>query len=313
MGLAVENWKAVAPTLVLFHALTSWPQFLKTYCDPYNMRLDKIPVRAALRLIPEEKFLESRLWGYPAARMLEDMVPPESKILCNSAPPEAYTSRDILVGYEGALNQNLGDLLNVPLIADWQPTRRLTFRFAPRTVRRVRIVQSASSPVENWGVNELRVYNGKGELAREPQWRLTARPNPWEVQMAFDGNPITRWRSWQPMSSGMYIEVDFGRPESVDRVEIDATPDQHNVRLSLMGQVRSDIPWDQLAGAPQETQVQAPANLRQLATFEIKWQGIEYLIIDKGDFTAEDMRKDPTQWGLTIVGDRRDSRLYRID
>ena len=28
MGLAIENWRAVAPTLVLFHALTSWPSFL---------------------------------------------------------------------------------------------------------------------------------------------------------------------------------------------------------------------------------------------------------------------------------------------
>jgi hypothetical protein len=313
MGLAVENWKAVAATLVLFHALTSWPQFLKKYCDSYNMRLDRIPVRAALRLVSEKKFLEERLWGYPAARMVEETVAPDSKILCNSAPPEAYTSRDILVAYEGALNQNLGDLLSVPLIADWQPTRRLTFRFAPRTLRRVRVLQSGSGSTESWSVNELRVYSGKDELTRAPQWRLTARPNPWEVQMAFDGNPITRWRSWQPLRSGMYIEVDFGREENVDRVEIDATTDYHNARLSLMGQVRSDIPWDQLAGAPQETRVQPPANLRQLATFEIKWQGIEYLIINKADFTAEDMHKDPKQWGLKMIGERRDTRLYRIE
>jgi hypothetical protein len=313
MGLAVENWRAVAPTLVLFHALTSWPSFLKLYCDPYNMRLDKIPVRAALRLVSEKDFLNARLWGYPAARMVEETVPPESRVLCNSAPPEAYTSRDILVGYEGAFNQNLSDLLSAPLIHEWQPTRQLTFRFVPRSIRRLRVLQTASGSPESWSVNELRVFHGDAELPREPQWRLTARPNPWEVQMAFDGNPLTRWRSWQPLFSGMYLEVDLGRLENVDRVVIDATPDQPNVRLSLDGQSRSDLPWERLAGEPQEAQAPLLANARRLATSEIKWQGIEYVLINKSDFMAEDIRKDPKDWGLTLVGEKNDSWLYRIE
>lgn len=313
MGLAVENWRAVAPTLVVFHALTCWPSFLKLYCDPYNMRLDRIPVRAALRMVSEKDFLTARMWGYPAARMVEDMVPPESRILCNSAPPEAYTSRDILVGYEGARNQNLSDLLSAPLIPEWQPTRQLTFRFAPRSIRRLRVVQSGSGSPESWSVNELRVFRGDTELPREPQWRLTACPNPWEVQMAFDGNPLTRWRSWQPLFSGMYLEVDFGRLENVDRVVIDATPDQHNVRLFLDGQGRSDYPWERLAWAPQVAQTPPLANARRLATSEIKWQGIEYVFVNKGDLMAEDIRKDPKYWGLTLVGTRNDSWLYRIE
>jgi len=199
---------------------------------------------------------------------------PESKVLCNSAPPEAYTSRDILVGYEGALNQNLSDLLSVPLIEDWQPTRRLTFHFPPRPVRRLRVVQSASGSLVSWSVNELRIFAGDTELAREPQWRLTAHPNPWEVQMAFDNNPITRWRSWEPLFPGMYIQVDFGRLEKADRVVIDTTPDQRQVRLRLEGQTRSDAPWERLAESPAETRLPTPPNLRHLATSEIKWQGL---------------------------------------
>jgi hypothetical protein len=312
-GLAVENWRGVVPALVLFQALTCWPTFLKKWCDPYNMRLDKVPVRAALRLQSEDDFLKARLGGYPASRMLEDMLPPDSKVLCNSAPSEAYTSRDILVGYEGALNQNLSDLLNVPLIGDWQPTRRLTFRFPPRSVRRLRVVQSASGSLDSWSVNELRIFAGDTELAREPQWRLTARPNPWEVQMAFDGNPITRWRSWEPLFPGMYIEVDFGRLEKADRVVIEATPDQNRARLRLEGQARSDVPWERLAETPEETQIPPPANLRHLATSEIKWQGIEYLLTSASDFADKDIGKSPRDWGLTFVAEKNGYRLYRID
>ena len=80
------------PPPVLFHALTSWPTLLKTYCHPYNMQLDKIPVRAALRLVSEKDFISGRSWGYPAARMLEELVPPESRIICNGAPPRPTPS-----------------------------------------------------------------------------------------------------------------------------------------------------------------------------------------------------------------------------
>jgi hypothetical protein len=313
MGLAVENWRGVVPALVLFQALTCWPTFLKEWCDPYNMRLERVPVRAALRVQSEDNFLKARLWGYSAARMLEDLLPPESKVLCNSAPPEAYTSRDILVGYEGALNQNLGDLLNVPLFPEWQPTRQLTFRFPPRSLRRLRVVQTNSDSLDSWSVNELRIFNGNVELEREPQWRLTARPNPWEVQMAFDGNPITRWRSWEPLFPGMYVEVDFGRLEKADRVVVDATPDQYHTRLRLVGQSRSDVAWERLAEAPAETRLPPPANLRHLATSEIKWQGIEYLLTSPNDSLYKDIGKAPKDWGLTPLAEKNGYRLYRID
>ena len=53
--------------------------------------------------------------------------------------------------------------------------------------------------------------------------------------------------------------------------------------------------------------------MRRLATSEIKWQGIEYVLINKDDFMAEDIRKNPRDWGLTLVGYKRDTRLYQIE
>ncbi len=313
LGVAVENWKGAGAALVLFHALTSWPPLLKTYCDQWAMRLDKIPVRAALRLQKEDDYLKQKMWGYPIARMVEEFVPPESKILCFSAPPEAYCSREILVGYQGAFNQNMVDLLSAPLMGDWLPTRRLTFRFAPRNLRRLRVVQTAGGSPESWSVNELRVFRGDTELPREAQWRLSARPNTWEVQAAFDGNPLSRWRSWQPLFPGMWVQVDFGRLESVDRVVIHASPDHHNVQLALEGQIQVNVPWEKLAGSPEMTITAQTPNARRIATSELKWNGIEYVLINESDGIAADIKKDPKEWGLSLAGEMNNTRLYRID
>ena len=37
-----------------------------------------------------------------------------------------------------------------------------------------------------WTVAELRIYSLGKELMRSPGWRLSAQPNGWEVQLAFD-------------------------------------------------------------------------------------------------------------------------------
>ena len=313
MALAVENWKAVAPALLLFHAFTCWPTVLRTYCDKYAMRMDGVPLRAALRLEKEEDFLKRRSGDYEMARLLDKLVPPESKVLCYSAPPEAYTSRDVLVSYEGAFNQNAVETLASAVIADWQPTRQFVFRFPARRARRIRVVETFAAPVENWSVNELRIYNGDAELAREPQWRLTAKPNPWEIQMAFDNNPLTRWRSWEQLFPGMYIEVDFGELKTVDGVTMDTTSDFYNAQFVLQGQAQTDWPWEPLAGAPQEKRIRKPQGVRRLATAELKWEGIEYLLIHDTDVVATDMRKDPVAWGVTEIVEKNGARLYRIE
>jgi len=82
----------------------------------------------------------------------------------------------------------------------------------------------------------MRIYSHAKELARAPAWRLRANPNPWGVQLAFDNTPVTRWRSWHKLFPGMFLEVDFGRAESVDMVVLEASRDEYQVRLRLEGQ-----------------------------------------------------------------------------
>ena len=76
---------------------------------------------------------------------------------------------------------------------------------------------------------------GASELPRAAEWRLRAFPNPWDVQQAFDNSPLTRWASRERPWPGMFIEVDFGKPETIDLVAADCTPDQGETRMALDG------------------------------------------------------------------------------
>src|SRR5262249_33077681 len=149
--------------------------------------------------------------------------------------PEAYTPRDILVAYQSAFGNVIGDILWTPLIPEVEPTWRLRFRYPSQPLRQVRVVQTAWGAPDHWSVAELRGFRGETELPRAPDWKLRARPSPWDVQMAFDNSPVTRWRSWQTIEPGMYLNVEFPRPELSDSVLLECAHDQYKIRLKLEG------------------------------------------------------------------------------
>jgi hypothetical protein len=313
MGLALRNWKTITPLLLIAHALSVWPLFLRSYYPNGVMMLERIPLEAALRVEPEEHYLERNLSTYAVARMMERNTPPGAKILSEHGAADAYTSRELLVRYEAALNDNLGDMLKSGVVEDWQPTRRLTFRFSAQPFRRIRLVQTTKKgPPDYWSINEFRVFDGSRELARDPRWRIGANPNPFEVHLAFDNNPMTRWRNWQPLVGGEYLEVDFGRAEEIDSVVLDSAPDQDAVKLKLEGQVDVRAPWRELAGEPQVSAIPAPGGLRQIITRELRRQGIGYLLIFDHDLVAQDLRANAGTWGVVLAGECPGARLYRI-
>jgi len=312
MGMVVANWKAMAPLIVLAHALSAWPPYMTVWCGQYAMRLTRAPVKAALRIEPQDHYLMRESPGYAVARLIEEKVPPQAKVLVYTAPAEAYTSREILVSYQASFNNNLSDLVWAARTADWQPTRRLTFRFAAEALRRVRVVETARHPVDYWSISEFHVMGAKGELPREPQWRLEARPNAWEVQLAFDNNPMTRWRSWEPIRPGQYVKIDFGRPETVYSVVLDTTPDQWSARLHVEGQGETGA-WHVLGGEPEASELPPPPAVRRLVTRELRWQGVEYLLIHDFDLIGPDLREHTAEWGVTVVGERGAARLYHVE
>ena len=158
---------------------------------------------------------------------------------------------------------------------------------------------------------ELRVFNGPAGLPRDPSWRLTAHPNPWEVQLAFDNSAVTRWRSWEPARPGMYVEVDFGRFQTVTSVVVESSNEMVNTKLALDG-MGTDGQWSTVSDHPVVSSHTIRTSLRMAATAELKARGIRYVLIKSGDPYAIDYIRYPAAWGMTLAGHETDAHLYRI-
>jgi len=312
MALVLSRRQALAAGFAVAHAIASWPDAVNLYCDPNAWRLIKIPVRQAVRLEAEESWLTRRSLFYPIARMVEDMTPPGARILTFNQVPDAYTTREILVVYQSAFNAVLGDILWHGIIPEYAPQRQLTFRFQPLELAAVRVVQTHRGGPDHFSVGEMRVFRGERELARRPLWRLRAWPKPWDVQMAFDNSPATRWRSWQTLEPDMFVEVEFHKPLTLDRVVLECSRDQYRSRVGLEGRLPSGE-WRRLDDEPDIAELPPPLGLRRAAAHELKRRGVRYVLIWDEDFGAEDFRKNAVLWGATFLAERNGARLYRLD
>jgi hypothetical protein len=176
----------------------------------------------------------------------------------------------------------------------------------------VRLIQTGTGVEgEQWNIHELRFFSENGELPRRPEWRLTAFPNPWEIQFAFDNSPATRWRTWERAAPGMYVDVDFGAPAPLDEIRIDTSPDFANVKIRT--EVADDSGnWLKLGDDFVTSKQKVTANLRRAATWEMHLRGVNYLLMHDTDWGADDFRDDPEGWGLKEVARGYGARLYEV-
>lgn len=310
LALVIADVQWLLPTVAVANLIVCLPPVYDLYCAPGALRIENVPVRAALRLEPEEKYLGEDP-EYASARMIAGIVPRKETIFAVSQGGQSYLPRDLRIGYRSAANEVLQDILWTGVIRDFQPTRSFRFDFPPRALRRLRVVQTARLAGNDWAVAELRVFNGASELPRDPSWRLTAHPNPWDVQLAFDNSPVTRWRSWEPAAPGMYMQVDFGKLENVSAVVVESSNDAGQMKMKLEGADASGA-WTTLSDRPAESLRAIRASLRMAATAELKARGIHYLVVTPGDPGADDLRRYPSYWGLKLVGSSGGTLLYRI-
>ena len=317
IGLAFGEAATLLAALMLIHAAVSWPPVLNRYVNPNCWRLKLFPLEAALRITPPEEFLRKNSEGYSAARMIDDKVPGNEPVFSMDGIPDSYTRHEILLYYESASNETLADTINMGWNPAAQPILSRVFSFPERKARRMRVVQTAKGFYPHqWNVYELRFFYHGVELARKLDWRLQARPNPWEVQLAFDNSLATRWRSGEVAAPGMYLDVDFGRDEPVDEVRLVVSGDSELTRLQLesikaLETASSAQAWEKIAEDPAVVFHEVPMGIRRMATYELHARGIHYLMVGDKSNGAEDFAEDPEIWGLKLIGHTDGKRLYQ--
>ncbi len=164
----------------------------------------------------------------------------------------------------------------------------------------MRVTQTGQDPAAQWSVGELHVFDGGRELARAPRWQPRAQPNPWDAAWAFDANPLTRWRSLEPLAAGMHFDVEFGGPIEVDAVALDCCQRSVDMQCSLEG--REVTALEAAGSAPRRSETPPAADLRAAAVREIARRGITHVLLRDADFGADDFRDRTAEWGLRAGG-----------
>lgn len=314
MALALTSLPLALAAIMLFHAFFSWPSEVHHFSAPYVWKLDRILYREALRIVPQDEYLRSVSMEYSAARMVEQYVPKEETILATHDIPSAYCDRKFIDSYTSGLSQELLDIINVGWIGDFQPSVTGTFQFPEQSVRRIRVLQTATVKAREilWGVHELRFFDHGKELPRLPDWRLRAWPNPWDVQYAFDNSLATRWQTWEQVKPGDYLDVDFGRDVPLDQVVLDTNPPEEEIQLQVEA-MDSSGHWRLLAKDPKWALADlSHYSMRLAATHEMALRGLHYLLVGDDYAGVDDIGDDPEAWGLTEIAAGYGVRLYKL-
>jgi hypothetical protein len=311
LGLALQGSRGLLPTVLLFHLMLSWPSFASVYASGTAWCLRETPLRAALRLESEDEFRKRHQQDYEVARAFDEALPPDVLVFMTGQVPQSYMRQRILVGYQSALGRTLADILNMPAAIEREPPVELRFPFPVRTLNAVRVLQSGVGNSNEWAVTEFRISLEGRELQRAPHWRLSAHPNPWDVQLAFDNSYVTQWNSREALKPGQWLRVDFGQPAAADLVTLELAAGQP-LRLRLEGLEANGV-WQPLCDAPQQIAARELHGLRRAAVEELKARGVDYVVVSDREAGAEDFWRHPRIWGITELRQQYGTRLYHLD
>jgi hypothetical protein len=308
MGIAMAEVPGALPVLAVFQVFLCWPAVLSTYCAPWNWRLSTFPLTYAFRVEPPERFLARWLPDYPLKLQIEAFVPKGEKIFSFAGRPDAYFDRDFVVSYESTLGNLAHAIMWTPQA--YMPGHRQHFKMLPVTTSGIRVVNMGTS-TGYWTVTEMRLYSGGREVPRSPNWRVSAEPNGWEAPLAFDNSYATRWSTWQPMSPGDRIQVEFPSAQPIDDVVLECEPSagaQPQVEIRL-----SNGRWAPVTDTVEDEKAGPPEGIRRAATRDLKALGFHYMLVNESDLVYEDLARYRAYWGVTELATQNGTHFYHID
>jgi hypothetical protein len=303
LAIVLCRWRVIGLAVLALHAVLSWPAVVSLYCGQSAWRIADLPWKTALRIESEEHYLSEKGLGesYEMCRLINKEVPAGQTILSAATFPRSWVDRDIIVSWESAFGDRMWDAIrSAAAESGW----RADFRFPPQRLEKIRLANPAA-------IGELRFFHAGRELPRLPAWRLSAWPNNWDVQLAFDNNSATAWSAWEPYRPGMYVQADLGAPAEMDQVTVECSCDLRGLPLRVQSWANGR--WQDIGSAASLSEAPPFPGSRRAATAYLKANGLRYLLFHRTDGTAKDLVINRERWGITLIAASRDHRLYRID
>lgn len=302
----------ILAAIVIAHLVTSWPPWIDRFYTNPGWHVARVPWNVDLRRIPEDKWLSEHSEEYFIGRRIDALVPPDQGVLSMAgASAKSYMIHDITVVFQSARGEQLGD----PLYATWNSAvsgmRQWSFRFPAVNAREVRLVQNGRTDnSRQWSVNEVRLQCNGNEVAIGVGVHPYASPNPWGARLAFDGNFVTRWRTWEPMQPGMYLGARFDAPLRVDSLTYLDFTDQWDSRVSLKVLDEAGRWIDEPSSV---LKILPPVDRRKDAMELLKRAGIRYVVFSRYQWNSDAFLDVPGEWGLTPVAATSHYKLLRIE
>ncbi len=289
IGRVIGKWPRTAMTLAAVHLLLCWPYFLRWYATGWT--LERIPWRQALRIEPEESWLNFKSGEYRIARMIETFVPPGELVFSFSQIAEAYTSRDVIASYQSTRSLRMRDTLFAPLLNYYWPSWIHDVELE-RPAKRIRLIQTQPSTNDRWSISEI---------SPRPA-RVRASDSDWSSWYAMDGNPYTRWQSGVRLRPGQWFEIEYDRDVAALRLTL--TRDQFQ---TLMRVERQD------AAILIDEKTETPAALRRWASETARQLGVRYVVIGGDDFGYDDFVRNQADWNWTLIAERGPTKLFKLN
>jgi Dolichyl-phosphate-mannose-protein mannosyltransferase len=304
LGLVLARWRLVAMGIVALHAIGAVPYVMAKYASRTTPRVEWPDLKAALRITPESDYLSHHLDAYDFGKLMDAKLSRGARVFSFQNFQLEYHSHPLVVEWQSALGVRLGEAIQGAINPGYLPGNRYVLSFPPTTARRMRLILSRPQPGGEWAVSELRFFEQGIEHQRAPEWRLRASPNPWDVQLAFDNSPLTKWATRRKAAPGMFVEVDFGATKRIDRVTIDSA--DQGIELALQADGRP-------VAAQTERLVNAtPSRLRRAAIENLERENIQALAVHELDPGARDFLMRQEQWGIELAGTSGRYSLYRL-
>ena len=299
-------WAAVAVQAVL-----CWPQVMNLRDHHPLYRLNEFPLAGALRMVPEAEYLEQHLEDFNVARMVKRQTGPGDATLAFMPVAKAYLDRDVRVWWQSAETDRLAEVMRSAAFTNEASLVAWTAAWPATSLEAMRFEMPAARAAE-FDIADVWLYSGKHWIAPSPRWTVHAWPNAKEAALAFDGNLLTRWRSRQPVSAGMRLEIDFDRPLQISRAVLFS----HAYRpgtLEVFGEC-GDHTWRRVGGAPATPRT--PEHLRLEAGLALRAAGYRYLLAPTGGGgfapIGNALFAEAPLWGVQVIDHAGRYYLFRV-
>lgn len=266
----------VGIAVITLQAISAAPPVMDLYDRRHEWRLGKVPVEAALGLMPEDDWLNQTVPGFSVTRMITGNTEAGAKIFACAAVPEFYIPRELLIYWHSVAAQRFTDALHFAHMSHGTRARMLSWRWNGGDYQSLRLT----------ALSDLRIVEASFASANLPtqSWKMF-RP----------GESISLPAT--PRATGADLLI---WPGDQARADTEA--------LSRGGR------WQALGSSAERCA--RKIDVRRDATAYIRRSGYRYILIPVADDAfaeiGEDMAQHPVEWGVEAAGKSGKMWLFHI-